>query len=271
MIRALVFCAAMFGSCMLVGCSQVTLLRTQELRATQADLQASIDSLNTEIKKMQSMMGAGFQEQLATVKDQEQSLNRMKADIQALISNLERQLSLLEGRLDESQHRLANIAEMTDRIDSKEFVIKGALAAGEKADSGQQGKEGKIVVKEKTDVDKLYKLAYQDFQSGKLDLAREGFEDLVKNYPQNDLADNAQYWIGECFYAKREYKKAAGQYQKVLTLFPQGNKAPAALYKMGLALEKSRDREGRNKAWKQLTEQFPGSNEARLAQEKLEN
>ncbi len=247
------------------GCGRLELLRTKELR----ELQAETEAMKLEITKMHSAMGSGFSEQLQNVKEQEEALARMKADLQALVSRLERQLALVEGSMEESRSRLDKIVQKTEQIDSKEYVIKGAFASGAAADTSGGASAPRIVVKEKTEVDKLYQLAYQDFQSRKFDMAREGFEELIRNNPQSDLADNAQYWIAECYYAKKDYRKAVEEYTKVLKNYPNANKAPSAMYKLGLALEKANDTQGRDRVWEELLKKYPASDEAALVKSKL--
>lgn len=249
------------------GCGRLELLRTKELR----ELQAETEAMKLEITKMHSAMGSGFSEQLQNVKEQEEALARMKADLQALVSRLERQLALVEGSMEESRSRLDKIVQKTEQIDSKEYVIKGAFASGAAAAADTSGgaTAPRIVVKEKTEVEKLYQLAYQDFQSRKFDMAREGFEELIRNNPQSDLADNAQYWIAECYYAKKDYRKAVEEYTKVLKNYPNANKAPSAMYKLGLALEKANDTQGRDRVWEELLKKYPASDEAALVKSKL--
>jgi tol-pal system protein YbgF len=263
-ILSIVFLIPLF---FLAGCSQIQLLRTKELR----EVQKEIKDLKTEINKMQGSMGSGFSEQLENVKEQEQALNRMKADLQVLLSRLEQQLAILEGRMEESQKRLESIAAKTERIDSKEFVIKGAFSSSgkaEKADSSSGNQ--KIIVKEKTEVEKLYRMACEDFQNGKTDMALEGFREIIKKYTQDELADNAQYWIGECFYVKKNYKNSAEEYNKVIQNFPAGNKVPSALYKLGLSYDKLENFTEKERVWKQLMDKYPASDEAALAKERLE-
>ncbi|RLA87063.1 MAG: hypothetical protein DRG40_01300, partial [Deltaproteobacteria bacterium] len=53
-----------------------------------------------------------------------------------------------------------------------------------------------------------YQQAYETFRSGDYSRAMALFQDFLKKYPKSKLADNAQYWIGECYYMRGEYEKA---------------------------------------------------------------
>ena len=57
--------------------------------------------------------------------------------------------------------------------------------------------------------------------------AIDAFEILIQNDSENDYADNAQYWIGESYYALDEYSKAIESFRKVIN-FADSNKADAA-------------------------------------------
>ena len=74
------------------------------------------------------------------------------------------------------------------------------------------------------------------------DAAERGFREFVRRYPHHDYADNAQYWLGECFYDQRAYDKAAPEFRAVVQRWPTGNKAPDAMLKLGFSLLRDRRR-----------------------------
>jgi TolA-binding protein len=60
---------------------------------------------------------------------------------------------------------------------------------------------------------------------------------FVKKYPTDKLADNAWYWLGEVHLVQNDPNAALLAFKSGLEKFPKGAKAPANLYKMGLALQ----------------------------------
>ena len=80
----------------------------------------------------------------------------------------------------------------------------------------------------------LYKEAFGTMQRGEITRAEVLFSEFVRVYPEHDLADNAQYWLGECFYGQKEYAHALNLFKHLVERFPQGNKVPDALYKQAL-------------------------------------
>jgi tol-pal system protein YbgF len=115
----------------------------------------------------------------------------------------------------------------------------------------------------------LYSSALKNFSQEKYEAAVLEFEEFVANFSDHHLADNAQYWIGECYYSRKEFGKAAAEFAKVEILFPRGNKLAAALFKMGLALkELGRDQEAQV-AMEKVVSKHARTEEAGKAVEKL--
>ncbi|HEY0710858.1 MAG TPA: tol-pal system protein YbgF, partial [Polyangia bacterium] len=81
----------------------------------------------------------------------------------------------------------------------------------------------------------LYNSALADLREGRHADAVAGLRTFVRLHAQHDLADNAQYWLGECYYDRKDYAAAAREFGKVGNEFPTGNKVPDAQLKLGLS------------------------------------
>lgn len=79
-----------------------------------------------------------------------------------------------------------------------------------------------------------YREAYEAYQQGRLDEAMAAFRDFLRRHPKHPYADNAQYWIGECHYDRKEWAQARQEFLRVVTDHPDGNKVPDAMVKVGL-------------------------------------
>jgi len=88
--------------------------------------------------------------------------------------------------------------------------------------------------------------------------ALASFANLLAMDDKNSLADNAQYWIGECYYALGNYNQAVAEFQKVLS-FTRSNKSDAALLKLGLCYIRLGDRTQARSELEQLIANFPRS------------
>ncbi len=119
------------------------------------------------------------------------------------------------------------------------------------------------------DPNQLYDQAAQDLTQGRYAMALTGFRELVQRFPGAELADNAQYGVGECFFAQSMFDSAATEYARVGALHPEGDRVPAALYKLALTHEKLDRRAEAKRTLEDLVKRFPLSGEAQLARERL--
>jgi len=115
----------------------------------------------------------------------------------------------------------------------------------------------------------LYSQAYADFARGNYDLAVQAFEEYLRNYPQTDFSDNAQYWIGECYYGKQRYQEAVDAWNVLLRDYPASDKLPDARVKKGMALERLGRKSQALLEYRYVVERFPNTQAARIAREKL--
>lgn len=129
----------------------------------------------------------------------------------------------------------------------------------------------------------VYQTAYIDFSKGNYLLAIAGFREFARRFPDSDLADNAQYWLGEAYFSLAHgyaaqgqpdkvgpaLKQAVQEFRKVIVNYPRGDKVPTALYKEAVALLELEQPSLAEARLKYLLEYFPQSAEAPLARDRL--
>src|SRR5207302_420921 len=64
-----------------------------------------------------------------------------------------------------------------------------------------------------TDRGPLYNLARQRLDQGQPSRARELFQDFMNRYPKDELAANAQYWLGETYFTEKKWNDAIVEFQ----------------------------------------------------------
>ena len=117
----------------------------------------------------------------------------------------------------------------------------------------------------KKDYDEAWRLVERkDFRA-----AIPRFRVFLKKYPNSDFADNAQYWLGECYYGLKEYDQAILEFDAVRRKYPKGDKVPAALLKHGFALAELGDKVDARLILQELVDRFPQSEEAGRAKQRL--
>ncbi len=94
---------------------------------------------------------------------------------------------------------------------------------------------------------------------------RELMISFLKRYPEDPLAINAAYWVGEAYYAEKNYEKAILQFEDVIQKYGDHPKVAAALLKQGLAFDTLGDRASARLLLQRTVERFPASQEAKKA------
>lgn len=117
----------------------------------------------------------------------------------------------------------------------------------------------------------LYSQAYADYARGNWDLAIQGFQEYLRAAPGSDLADNAQYWVGECLYGKQRYAEAIEAWNVLLRDYSGSEKVPDARVKKGMALERLGRRTQALIEYRYVVDRYPKSTAARIARDRLPN
>lgn len=191
------------------------------------------------------------------------------ARVQARLNSIDQKVQALEGESGGAGQRINQLSESVAKLSS-------AIAAlGERIES--QAKESKPkeelkpALKPKVEIDpvQLYTSAYEKFMAGRFDDSVADFRIYIQDFPKSDLADNAQYWIGESFFSQKKFEEAGNEFQKVVDLFPDGNKVPDAIYKKALSYIELGRKELAMGEFRQLLSKFPDSEAVPLAQEAI--
>jgi tol-pal system protein YbgF len=115
----------------------------------------------------------------------------------------------------------------------------------------------------------IYQEAFVFLNNGRYDDAVSHFSLLIESYPQGDYADNAQYWLGETYYVKREFQLAHEHFSKVMENYSESIKVSDALLKTGYIEYETGEWGKARKALKTVVEKYPDSNAALLASDRL--
>ena len=202
-------------------------------------------------------------------------LDRLREEVELLRGKLE----VLEHRIDgkmgasadvEEKHKLETrrLEAQLVAVDQKVDRILQYLNLEATGEPGPKNPKAVTAVENLTDQG-MYELARKAYDEGNLEAARQGFEDLLKNYPKSNQADNAQFWIGETYYREKWFEKAILEYQKVIENYPRGNKVPASRLKQGFAFFNLGDNTNARIILRELIKKHPHSNEAKIARKKL--
>jgi tol-pal system protein YbgF len=256
----------LFAFLSLVGCAS-----TGDLRALRSELNqrmdekiSALDATLEELKKTSMALDSVRKEQANTVAD---------------ISELRENIQQLRGQVDSLKKDLSAVSKKDDqRLDNiimKINFIENFLEIGSKHNSSDASdKNGKSTAgsssKDPPDKDKAYSVAYQIFKEGNYDKARTEFQNFLSTYPNSEYSDNAQFWVGECYFFEKKYESAILEYEKVTKNYPNGNKVPYALLKQGLSFLKLGDKTSAKLLLQEVIKNYPNTSQARIARSSLQ-
>ncbi len=118
-------------------------------------------------------------------------------------------------------------------------------------------------------VQALYDRGYTLYHQKHYVDAEASFQRFLQAEPHSELADNAQYWIGECRYSRGDMRGALAAFRETVERYPTGNKTPDALLKAGMSLESLGDKEGARNTYQEVLKRFPGTAVSAVAEERL--
>jgi tol-pal system protein YbgF len=106
-------------------------------------------------------------------------------------------------------------------------------------------------------------------QQRRYDDAAKAFAGFLKKYPQDPLAPNAQYWLGEANYVSQHNAEAQQAFELVVERYPESTKAPGALFKIGRLQQAAGKNDAARASFKRVLTDYPDSPAAGLARQRL--
>lgn len=234
-------------------------IQVQELTVLLKKNQAELQELKDQVKILGDLIRRTQAEQ-----------NSLKEDFR----NIPVQFQLLNSRLEEVQFQTAILNDILQAIQNLTPPAKPEDKTG-KAGKAQPSKseppaaETKKPATVNIPAQEMYNNAYGDYLKGNYSLAIDSFKLFLEQYPNTPLSDNALYWIGECYYSQEKYQEAIDAFAELLITYPSGDKVPAAYLKKGMSLVQLGRKEEALATFKLLVAKYPTQEEARLAQQKI--
>ncbi len=224
--------------------------KLEGVREKQADVGAEVDTVRQELQRLTGIL----EENRHLVKHAVESGTLEQDMLNARLAGLEEKVAQVYKRLN------LEPKPATQRQPSKEVPRKAVVVTPQ-----PPVREEALASPEKA----LYQEALATYHEGKYKDAISGFKNLIKIYPKSNLADNAQFWIGESYLALKKYELAIQAYHEVITTYPEGNKVPNAMLKQALAFIEAKDDVAAKIVLKNLIKKYPDSDESKIAEAKL--
>ncbi len=199
--------------------------------------------------------------------------------LQNQMKKIQKDVSSLKKTQAETNKKVENLAEKLDEVSNiavkNSLEIKKLKLGYKPPEPENVPLEGEEKVKNATNPQDLYNQALDLYYQGKLEESESKFKEFIKKFKNSNLYDNALFWIGQIYYTKGEYKKAISTFDNLINMCESGqlkncNKLPNAYLKIAYSYLKVGDQEKAKEYLQKIVEKFPNTEEAKIAQRKLE-
>ncbi len=247
-----------------------------QLERDVASLQEKVDSLQQSLSENTGKIMALLQQTIdginkvntniavmdAAMRDRERTLSAPVAGVGAKIDQMAAEFQNLRASVDDLNSRMGKLERTIVDLGNTIKVIQSPPAPpapGGAAASPPQG----------VSAEALYANAMRDKDSGNYDVALQEFSDYLKFYGNTDTAPNAQYYIGEIDFSRKDYDNALKAFDMVLERYPENNKTLDSMYMKGLTLVRMGQRTKGAAEFREVIRRQPRSDLASKAKAQL--
>lgn len=208
----------------------------------------------------------------------------LAADFEIRLQALERAISELTGKYEESNYQMSQMRDRLEKMNADlDFRFKdleskggGAMGGGAMGDSAMPPSKAPAKTADKTPEkpaqtassavsplpanatpEKQYERAFELLRQSDYDKAEKALQEFIAKNKTHAYAGNAQYWLGESYYVRNKFPDAAQSFAETLSKYPKNPKAPDALLKLGMSLQQLNKKSDACTAFNQLLTKFP--------------
>jgi tol-pal system protein YbgF len=190
------------------------------------------------------------------------------------IARLRGQIEVLTNENQQLQKRQRDFyLDLDSRMKRLEGAPAGAAPASSSADAAAppaQAQAPRVPTREEQAREmKAYDAASNLFRRNDFKAAIDAFRAFVKDYPDSQLAVNANYWIGISYANLRDYRNALTTQQEILARYPQSSKAPDAMLAIAAIQIEQGDAGSARNTLEDIIARYPGSEAAGKARTRL--
>lgn len=253
--------------------------------ATVADLSDRMDKLEKSMKNLNKKLGNNYvgstkrpaddkaDAAVVQAQDLEENVRQLTGDVERMTFEREEEAEKqkriqednnqrfidLENRIKEIERQLRQANEEKERAEkalkAAEKLRKDKEAAAQKAEKDKKDKIKATYGKKEAKT--LYNEAFASIKKQNYKNAEKQFEAFLELHPKNSLAGNAQYWLGESYFARGQFDKAAVAFAEGFQKYRDSQKAPDNLFKLGLTMARLNKKQEACIAFKNFLTEYP--------------
>lgn len=199
---------------------------TPALAQTTRSLQAQLNVVKEEVETLQRAL---YRNTDANIND--------SSDLQVKVGQMDEIFRTTTGKIEELEHKIKNLEERIEMI-NKDMDIRFKMLE-ERASTPQStvSTTNPSAPKEiNGNVDEIYQKGLDAIKAKDSQTAINAFSKILSDNPEHKLAGNAQYWLGETYYAQKDFQRAAVAFAKGYEKYKAGSKGADSLLKLGMSM-----------------------------------
>jgi len=210
-------------------------------------------------------------EQIATLKQESEqrfdTVSKAQLELSTQILGLRAEVSRLTGEIETLRHENEQLKKRQQDLyldlDSRLSRFEGGSGARPSATATTP------VVADPAAESRAYESALNQFRASKYKEAAAAFTAFVASYPESDMAPNAQFWLGNAWYAQNKCKEAMEAQLALVQEWPDSSRAPDAMLVIANCQRDMKNRAAEQRSLKEIMAKYPDSSAAEEAKRRL--
>ena len=211
-------------------------------------------SVGAAVGSTDAAAAASNDQRMTAIEEQQQKLTgqleKITFDLQQVKDRLDHAQADTEQRFHALEHGAAPATGTVNSTEAPPSEPASTPAAGTLGTVSGGGNAGPA--------EALYEEAFADVRDQKYDDGEAKFKQFISQYPGHPLSANAEYWLGETYYVRGQYKEAARTFAQGYQSYPKSGKAEDSLFKLALSLGRLNKKDDACLSLRQLQKDFSG-------------
>jgi tol-pal system protein YbgF len=252
--------------------------RIAEVDGRISTIDGVLGSFDSKVRQVDSRLGAldgrlgaldgklgAFDNRLGAVDNRISTVDGKLGAVDSKISGFDSKISSVESKLGSVESKVGIFESKLGAVDNRVGAVDNRLVAVEPILVTVDGVEFRADPAHKRSFD----TAIESFRNGDFRQAGVQLRVLLDRFPDSPYVPSALFWYASAQYALREFKSAIASYGSFLTAHAKHPRAADARLNLGLSQADAGDRVNARKSLQMVVDQFPESNAALVAKERL--